>query len=244
VAGALAAASLFLVAAPGLAQERAPEGLLGPWPVASPGALDDARIEAALREALTVAADLASALAGRHDGYHGNAAIRIALPDTLRAMARGARAVGQGDEIDAFVLAMNRAAEAAAPAARVIVRNAVAELTLPEPRRLLDGGATAVTDALRAQAADRMREAFQPAVAAALGRTGAARQYQELFGRLQALPFVSGGRFDLDRYVTDRALAGFLHLLGEEERRIRLEPTARTSELLRQVFGSRKEGEE
>jgi len=237
---ALAAAALLLAAAAAAAQERGPERLLGRWPAAPQGALDESRIAAGLREALEVATGTAGSLAGRPDGYHGNVAIRIVLPERLKAIARGARAVGQGEDIDAFVLSMNRAAEGAVPSAQVILRNAIGDLALTEPRRLLDAGATAATDAFRAQAGVRVQEALQPAVAAALHAAGATEQYRELFGRLQALPFMQGEPFDLERYVTERALAGLLLLIGEEERRIRLEPTARTSDLLREVFGSRK----
>lgn len=240
---ALAAAVLLVAAAAG-AQERSPDRLLGPWPAPAERALDDGRAAAGLREALEVATDAASRTAGRRDGYHGNAAIRVELPERLKAIARGARAVGQGEDIDAFVVAMNRAAEGAVPSAHVLLRNAILDLRLEAPRRLLDAGATAATDVLRAQARVRVQEALQPAVGAALQAAGATQQYRELFGRLQALPFVHGEPFDLERYVTDRALAGLFYLIGEEERRIRLEPTARTSELLRDVFGSPKEDDE
>lgn len=235
------AAALLLAAATAAGQERPAEPLLGRWPAPARGALDDGRIAAALREALEVAADAAARAAGRRDGYHGNAALRIGLPERLKALARGARAVGQGEEIDAFVLAINRAAEAATPSTHALVRNVIASLPLPEARRLLDGGATAASEVLRAQAGARVQEALQPAVGAALRETGAIQQYRELFGRLEALPFVQGQPFDLERYVTERTLAGFFHLVGEEERRIRLEPTARPSDLLRDVFGSSRE---
>lgn len=237
----LLAAALLLAAGVVAAQEQGPGGLLGRWPPPARGALDDGRIDAGLRQALEVAADAATSAAGRRDGYHGNPAIRIQLPEPLKAVARGARAVGQGEEVDAFVLAMNRAAEAAAPSAHVILRNAIADLQLQDPRGLLDAGATAACEALRAQAGGRLEKGLQPSVGAALRETGAAEQYRELFGRLQALPFVQKEPFDLERYVTERTLAGLLYLIGEEERRIRLEPTARPSDLLREVFGSRKE---
>ena len=232
---------LALTASGSVAQERAPEELLGRWPSAAGGTLDDVRIAAGIREALHAASEAASRLAGAHDGYNGNPAIRIALPERLNSVARGARAVGQGHDVDRFVRSMNRAAERAVPSARAILREAIDGVPLDEPRRVLDAGATGATDVLRAHASGRAPDALRPAVAAALHDTGAAEQYRELFGRVQALPFMHGEPFDLERYVTERTLDGLFHLMGEHERRIRLEPTARTSEVLRDVFGSRRE---
>ena len=116
-----AAALALALTAAAAAQERAPEELLGRWPPTARGGLDDARIAAGIREALQAATEAASRLAGAHDGYNGNPAIRIALPERLGPVARGARAVGQGADVDRFVRAMNRAAERAGagrPAAR------------------------------------------------------------------------------------------------------------------------------
>jgi Protein of unknown function (DUF4197) len=203
------------------------------------GSLSDARIGAGLKEALEVATEKSVASTGRVDGFFANQAIKILMPDKLKPVESGLRAIGYGPNVDEFVLSMNRAAERAAPAARPIFLDAIKTMTFDDARRILTGGSTAATDFFKTKTTDQLRTAFRPAVDQAMGEVGVARQYNELVGRFQAIPFARAEAFDVDGYVVGKALDGLFHVVGEQERLIRTNPAARTTELLKEVFTKR-----
>jgi hypothetical protein len=184
----------------------------------------DVRIGQALKEALQVGTANAVALTGKTGGYFDNQAIRIVLPERLRTFERGLRAVGYGAEVDELVLGMNRAAERAAPQAKQIFWDAI--------------GAMA-TDYFKTKTTEPLSTAFRPIVEQSMRQVGVSRQYKELLGRAQAIPFLNVGAYDLDEYVVGKALNGLFHVVGEEEKKIRTNPSARVTELLREVFGRR-----
>jgi hypothetical protein len=235
---AIAAAALVLLAVTPAACAQMDEWLrrLPQFPLggAAPG---DARIGAALKQALEVGTGNAVNLTGRVDGFFANQAIKILMPENLRTLERGLRAVGYGRQVDELVLGMNRAAERAAPAARGIFLEAIGAMTFDDVRRVLDGPDTAATDYFRGRTTDRLTSAFAPVVEQAMGEVGVTRQYRDVLARAEAIPFLRLEAFDLDRYVVGKALDGLFHVLGEEERKIRTDPAARVTELLREVFG-------
>jgi hypothetical protein len=207
---------------------------------ALPGAgLSEAKVASGLKEALQVATARSVDLTGVVDGFFTNQAIKILMPESLRTVESGLRTVGLGSQVDAFVLSMNRAAERAAPAARQIFGEAVGEMTFDDAREILSGGDTAATEYFKAKSSGRLAEAFRPVVERSMGEVGVTRQYQELLGRVQGLPFVRTESLDLDRYVTGKALDGLFHVVGEQERLIRTDPAARATDLLKEVFGRR-----
>ena len=201
--------------------------------------LSDAKIGAGLKEALQVATGNSVDLTGRVDGYFGNQAIRILMPDKLRTLEKGLRAVGYGPQVDEFVLGMNRAAERSAPAAKQIFWDAIGAMTFDDGRKILAGGDTAATEFFKARTTDQLTAAFKPVVNGAMNEVGVTRQYRELVGRFEAIPFANSQVFDVDGYVVTRALDGLFHVVGEQERQIRANPAARTTELLREVFAKR-----
>ena len=203
------------------------------------GTVGDVRIGQALKQALEVGTENAVKLTGRTDGYFGNQAIKILIPDKLRTFERALRSVGYERELDDFVLKMNRAAERAAPSAKNIFWDAIGAMTIDDARGILNGNQTAATDYFKSKTTEQLTAAFSPVVHRTMGEVGVTRQYQELFGRAQRLPFVDLESFDLDRYVVGRALDGLFHVVGEEENRIRTNPAARVTDLLREVFGQR-----
>jgi hypothetical protein len=203
----------------------------------SVGGLTEAKIGAGLKEALQIGTDNAVKLTGQTDGYFANQAIKILLPDNLRALDKGLRAVGQGQQVDEFVLGMNRAAERAAPAARQIFWDAIVSMPFDDARRILAGPDTAATEYFKGKTTDRLTSAFRPVVERAMNETAVTKQYKDLLGQAQALPFLKLESFDLDRYVVGKALVGLFHVVSEEERKIRKDPAARSTELLRDVFG-------
>ncbi len=201
------------------------------------GGLSDVKIGAGLKEALQVGTQNAVGLTGRPDGYFLNQAIKILMPERLRTFESGLRMVGYGPPVDEFVLSMNRAAERAAPHAKRIFWDATGEMTFDDVRKILSGHQTAATDYFKAKTTDKLTLAFRPVVDQAMGEVGVTRQYQDLIGRFQAIPFMKLEAFDLDRYVVGKALDGLFHVVAQEEIKIRTNPAARVTDLLKEVFG-------
>ena len=231
---ALAVGAIVLVtAAPASAQlGRILRGLgLG-----QPGGLNDAKIASGLKEALQIGTQNAVNLTGRLDGYFRNEVIKILMPEKLQTLEKGLRLVGYGPRVDEFVLSMNRAAERAAPRAKAIFWDAIGEMSFEDARKILNGGDTAATDYFQDKTTDRLAAAFRPVVDKAINEVGVTRRYKELIGRYEAIPFVTSERFDIDQYVVTKALGGLFYVVGEEERKIRTNPTARVTDLLKEVF--------
>jgi hypothetical protein len=195
------------------------------------------RAAAGLKEALQIGTANAVSLTGKTDGYYMNEAIRIAMPEKLRMVEKGLRAVGQGPKVDEFVLSMNRAAERAAPAAKDIFMGAVRDMSFEDARGILAGGETAATDYFRARTSDRLRASFRPVVEKSMGESGVTKHYDEMVGRYKSIPFASGISFDVNDYVVDAALAGLFHMIAQQEKEIRTNPAARVTDLLQGVFG-------
>ena len=199
--------------------------------------LSDTKISSGLKEALQVGTDNAVRLTGQRDGYFRNEAIKILMPKNLSLIEKGLRAVGYGPKMDAFVLSMNRAAEAAAPAARKIFVNAILSITFDDARKILSGGNTAATDYFRARTTDQLTAAFRPIVEKTMNQNSVTQQYTQLIGQAQAIPFVKTQNLDITNYVVAQALNGLFYVLGQQEQEIRKNPVARTTDLLKQVFG-------
>jgi hypothetical protein len=225
---------LMFVTAPAWAQL---DSILKSLGLGQPGRLSDVKIGRGLKEALQVATNNSVLLTGTVDGYFGNQAIKILMPDKLKGLETGLRAVGYGPKVDEFVLSMNRAAERAVPAATQIFLNAIGEMTFDDARTILNGGDTAATDFFKTKTTDKLTAAFRPVIERSMNEVGVTRQYKELVGRFEAIPFLKPQTFDLDGYVTGKGLDGLFHVLGEQERQIRLNPAARTTDLLKEVFG-------
>jgi hypothetical protein len=226
--------TIFLTALPASAQiDRIFKGLgLG-----QQSELSDVKIGSGLKEALKVGTENTVNLTGKLDGYFLNQAIKILMPEKLRNLEKGLTAIGYGPQVDEFVLSMNRAAEQAAPFAKQIFWDAVGEMTFQDARKILSGHETAATDYFKSRTTDKLTVAFRPVVDQAMNEVGVTRQYKELVGRFQTIPFVKSESFDIDHYVVTKALDGLFHVLGEEERKIRTNPAARVTDLLKEVFG-------
>jgi len=195
------------------------------------------KVGAALKQALQVGTENAVRLTGKTDGYFTNKAIKILMPDRLRTVERGLRTAGYGPEVDKLVLSMNRAAERAAPTAKKFFWDAIGEMTIDDAQRILNGTPTAATDYFKGKTSPSLRIAFRPIVEKAMNEVGTVRQYNELLGQAKALPFLKTEDYELDRYVVGKALDGLYYVVGEEERKIRSDPSARVTDLLKDVFG-------
>ena len=233
---ALAAAvtvGLLLGPSPAVAQvDKLLQGLGG-------GTLSDAKIGSGLKEALRVGTEATISLTGKTDGYFANQAIKILLPAQLQTADKGLRMVGYGPQLDEFVLSMNRAAEAAAPGAKKIFGDAIVAMTIQDVRKIWSGGDNAATQYFKSKTSNQLTAAFKPVVDKALNQVGVTRQYKELLGRAQSIPFMRTESLDIDRYVLGKSLDGLFVVLGEQEKQIRTNPAARTTDLLKEVFASK-----
>jgi hypothetical protein len=203
------------------------------------GGLSDSKIVAGLKEALEVGTGNAVNLTGRVDGFFKNAAIKILLPKQIEPVGKGLRAIGQGRMVDEFVMSMNRAAEKAAPEARKIFVAAIREMTFDDARKILFGGNTSATEYFKEKTSDRIAGAFRPIIEKSMNEVGATRQYKDLMGRFEMIPFARADKLDIDEYVVGKSLDGLFYMVGEEEKKIRKNPAARVSDILKVVFGRR-----
>jgi hypothetical protein len=190
-----------------------------------------------LKEALRIGTANAVSSTGRPNGFLGNPLINILLPERFQTIEKGLRLAGYDDRVDAFVTSMNRAAEQAAPKAKSIFIDAITAMTINDAKGLLNGGDTAATDFFKAKTTDKLYRAFRPVVDNSMNKVGVMQSYNALLGQAKGLPFVKTQSLDVEDYVTDKALDGLFLVVAQEEKKIRTNPTARVTDLLKQVFG-------
>ncbi len=209
-----------------------------PAPAATPLAdLTSGEASQGLKAALERGVDFAVDRLGRPGGFLENPAVRIPLPGFLNDASGALRMMGMGQRLDELVTAMNRAAEAAIPLARDLLVGTIQSMSVADAKAVLTGGDTAATDyfarATRAQLSTR----FLPVAARATENVGAAAQYNQIAGKVSSFGLVKAEDAKLENYVANRALDGLYLMIGEEEKKIRQNPLAAGSELLRKVFG-------
>ncbi len=200
----------------------------------------DSKIASGLKEALRVGADKAVALTGKQDGYFKNEAIKIMLPEKLRAMEGALRKVGLGGQIDQLVLSMNRAAETAAPQAKSIFIKAISEMSFEDAQKIYKGGDTAATQYFQTKTTAELTRLFKPAVTKSMADYNVSKMYQGVTGKYNALP--AAKLFpapEAEDYVVKQSLNGLFKVLGDQEKAIRRDPAARVTQLLKDVFSQR-----
>jgi hypothetical protein len=231
----LATSALLLAGGPAAAQIEDLTKSLG---LGSKTQLSTETVASGLKEALKISTGSAVSLTGKSGGYFTNEAIKILMPQKLASVEKGLRAVGYGPQIDEFVLSMNRSAEKAAPAAKDIFWGAIKEMSFDDARKILGGGDTAATEYFKEKTTGKLTEAFRPVVEKSMDEVGVTRQYNALVGQAQSLPFVKVPSLDLNQYVVGKALDGLFLMMANEERKIRKDPAARVTELLKTVFAN------
>ncbi len=200
------------------------------------GELSEGKIIEGLKEALEIGTSNAVKLVSKMDGYYGNPQIKIPLPDSVKKVEKALRAVGYGSKVDAFELSMNRAAEKAAPEAKALFMDSIKQMSFEDARKILDGRDNEATLYFEDKTRHKLTEIFKPIVHSSMSQVGVTRQYQALDAKVRTIPFTESLSFDLDQYVTDGALNGLFLMLAEEERKIRQDPAARVTDLLKEVF--------
>lgn len=202
----------------------------------SGSSLDTETIAAGLREALEQGTGRAVQTLGRDNGFWSHPQLRIPMPEKLQKAEKALRKLGQGKLADEFVQSLNRAAEQATPAARDIFVGAIRKMSIRDALDILKGPPDAATKFFRQHTDAALAGAFRPIVARSTEAVGVTARYKKMIKRVQPLGLVDARELDLDDYVTRRALDGLFQLVAEEEARIRKDPVARTTELLRKVF--------
>jgi hypothetical protein len=194
-------------------------------------------IAAGLKEALAVGTGNAVQMLSKSNGYFGDAAVKILMPEKMQKAAEVLKKAGYQKEVDDFILSMNRAAEQAAPKAGPIFEDAVKKMSFDDTQKILKGGNTAATDYFKAKTSSQLTDAFKPVIADSMNQVGATRSYKALTDRYNSMvPFGKMDSFDLDSYVTKKSLDGMFLKVGQEEAKIRTNPAARTTDLLKKVF--------
>ncbi len=198
--------------------------------------LSESEIVDGLKQALEIGTKKAVRLVSKENGFMKNPKIKIPLPENVKKAESVLRNIGFGSKVDEFELSMNRAAERAAPKAKRIFWDAIKKMSFSDARQILEGPDDAATQYFRKITATQLRNEFKPIVNQAMSEVGVTQTYKSVDRKIRALPFTKSLSFDLDEYVTNKALDGLFAMLAEEEKKIRQDPAARVTDLLKKVF--------
>lgn len=209
--------------------------------------LSEEQIIPGLKEALAHGVQYAVTNLGRDGGFLLDAKVKIPLPDSLKTVEKTLRKLRQDRLADEFITTMNQAAERAVPQAAGVLGDAIKQLTVADAQAILTGPNTAATDYFRRTSQTNLYARFRPIVQSATEHAGVTSAYKRMtdtasLGNLGGFgaALLGSNSFDLDDYVTRKALDGLFLKIAEQEKLIRANPAARTTELLQQVFGAAK----
>jgi hypothetical protein len=191
-----------------------------------------------LREALTVGTRNAVKTTSADGGYFKNPLIRIPLPEKLEKLASTVRRIGLGGQVDQFKKKMNQAAEKAAELATPVFVDAIRNMSFSDAKEILHGGDTAAMDYFRDATSPQIRELYRPLVNGKMEEVGGVKLYNNMITKYNRVPLTPAIDFDIEEYVTDKAMKGLFAVVADEEREIRENPAARTTALLKMVFAT------
>lgn len=201
-------------------------------------ALSNTDASAGLKKALTQGIDLAVGKLGVTDGFLKNPKVKIDLPPKLAKAEGMMRMLGIGDQLDQLVTSMNRAAEAAVPESKVLLKQALKQMTLEDAKRILSGGDDAATQYFKQATSVQLKAKFAPIIGRATAKVKLGETYDALAKKAVAIGVLKPEDASLQSYVTDRTLDGLFVMMAEEERAIRKDPLGQASSLLKKVFGA------
>lgn len=201
------------------------------------GGLSSAEIASGLKEALRIGTENGTEKLSAADGFFANAAIKILMPEEARRVESTLRDIGLGNLVDKAILSMNRAAENAAKTATPIFVNAIKEMTITDAIGILKGNDDAATRYFKEKTTVALTHAFQPVIEQSLSKVNATRYWNDVFSAYNKFA-ASPVNTNLSAYVTEKAITGIFYEVGKEEQKIRKNPAARVTELLKKVFGS------
>ncbi len=198
--------------------------------------LSNSDIAAGLKEALQVGTERGTAKLSAVDGFFKNAAIKILMPSEAEKIEKTLRSIGLNKQVDDAVLSMNRAAEDAAKSATPIFKNAIQHITFSDAVGILKGGDSAATKYLKEKTNPQLTTAFTPIVQQSLQKVDATKYWETLITAYNKIPFVKKVTTNLTTYVTEKSLSGIFYQVAAEEQKIRKNPLAQSSDLLKKVF--------
>lgn len=201
--------------------------------------LSEDEIVRGLKEALQVGTTKAVEVVSQLNGYYSNPKIKIPLPGEVQKVEKLLKAVGYSKQIDEFELSMNRAAEHAAPEAKRLFVDSIKKMSISDAQKILKGKDDEATLYFKEKTWNQLQEIFKPIVHKSMSQVGTTQSYQALEEKVHTIPFTDKLNIDLDKYVTGKGLDGLFLMLAEEEKKIRQDPAARVTDLLKKVFGNR-----
>lgn len=200
--------------------------------------LTNEEVISGLRDALTVGTNNSSAFASKLDGYYKNPALFIPFPPEAQKVKDWASKMGMNKQVDEFVMTLNRSAEEAAKDAAPIFVNAIKGMSIGDGFAILKGADNAATQYLKDKTTAELRLKFTPVVQNAINKVQVTKYWNPIITNYNKVPFVEKQNPDLTAYVTDRAMEGLFKLIADEELKIRKDPAARVTDILKRVFGS------
>jgi hypothetical protein len=201
------------------------------------GGLSSSEIASGLKEALQVGAKNATKQVSAVDGFYGNALIKVLMPPDAKKVENTLRQIGMGDQVDKLILSMNRGAEDASSKALQIFIDAIASMSIQDGMTILRGNKDAATQYLKSKTTEALTKAFRPVIQESLEKVHATEYWSDVFTTYNKLPTTFKKiNPDLAGYVTERALNGVFVYIADEEAKIRMNPAARVSDLLKKVF--------
>lgn len=194
------------------------------------------QVASGLKEALTKGVTKGAANVSKPDGYLKNLNIKIPFPPEVKKVEDKLRQIGMGKQVDNFVTTLNRGAEDAAKSAKPIFVNAITAMTIQDAWSILKGADNAATDYLKRATTSQLRAKFKPVIQTSLNKVNATKYYGDIVNTYNKIPFVEKVNPNLDDYATQKAIDGLFFMIEKEEKLIRKDPLARTTELLKKVF--------
>jgi hypothetical protein len=191
-----------------------------------------------LKEALTQGAGKAVEVLGKQDGFLGNPKVKIPLPESVQKVEGLMRGLGMGKQADELLTAMNRAAEAAVPQAKVLLVNSIKQMSVEDAKGILSGGEDSATQYFRRTTSGPLAEKFKPVVRNAMARVKLAEKYDQFAGKAAKFGLVREQDAHLENYVTQKTLDGLYLMIAEEEKAIRKNPAEAAGKLAKKVFGA------
>lgn len=200
--------------------------------------LSEEEIGSGLKEALTQGVNKGVAQLSKTDGYFKDPEIKIPMPNEAKKVEDKLRKIGQGEKVDEAILSMNRAAEDASSGAKDLFVEAIKAMTITDATNILKGNDDAATQYLKKSTNNQLTEKFKPIIKTSLDKVGATKHWEKVFSTYNKIPFVDKVNPNLEEYVTEKAITGLFIQVAKEELQIRQDPLARTSDLLKKVFGN------
>ena len=204
---------------------------------ATPGAPSQSQVVEGLKQALTIGTQNSASRLSAVDGFFADAAVKILMPPEAEKAEKTLRNVGLGKQVDNAILSMNRAAEDAAKSAAPIFIDAIKQMSIQDAFGILKGGDFAATNYLKDKTTASLTEAFRPVIESSLKKVDATKYWNTVFTTYNKFSSEKVNT-DLSAYVTEKALAGIFYQVGQEEQKIRKDPVARTTDILKKVFAN------